>query len=82
MPTLFSVGAYRVVIFLNDHGPPHVHALGPDGYARFALGASPESVILLESSGIPRRTLTGIAAEIIDRHAQCRQSWDKVHGRQ
>jgi hypothetical protein len=82
VPTLFSVGAYRVVIFVNDHAPPHVHALGPDGHARFALGVSPEGVVLLESSGIPRRALARIAAEIIDRHAQCRWRWENFHGRQ
>lgn len=38
MPTLFLVGRYRVVIYFNDHEPAHVHAVGPDGYAKFALG--------------------------------------------
>jgi hypothetical protein len=80
MPTLFVVGPYRIVIYLNDHAPAHVHAVGPDGYARFELGMTRDGVALTESEGIPRATLRRIAAAIIDRHAECAACWRKVHG--
>ena len=36
-PTLFKVGNARVVVYPNDHNPPHVHVLSPDGEAKFLL---------------------------------------------
>jgi hypothetical protein len=80
MPALFHVGRYRIVIYLNDHGPAHVHAIGPDGYARFALGRSQGDVALMEVEGISRASLRRIAAAIIDRHDECSAAWRMFHG--
>lgn len=82
MPTLFLVGRYRVVTYFNDHEPAHVHAVGPDGYAKFALGEKRGEVALMEAEGIPRGSLHRIAAAIIDRHSECRKLWNSIHGDQ
>ncbi len=82
MPTLFRVGAWRVVIFLNDHEPAHVHVIGPEGRARFYLGRDPGDVALLEAEGIPTPILRRIAAQLIDRHAECLSTWNAIHGHQ
>lgn len=47
MATLFHVGSYRIVIYANDHSPPHVHAVG-DGAAKFELGRTADDVRLVE----------------------------------
>jgi Domain of unknown function (DUF4160) len=80
MPTLFRVGSYRVVVFLNDHRPPHVHVIGAVGRAKFELGATPNDVALVESNGIRATSLRRIAAEIIERHQACLENWKKHHG--
>ncbi len=80
MPALFTVGPYRIVIYLNDHAPAHVHAVGPDGYARFELGRNQDEVALMEVEGIPRTSLRRIAAAIINRHDECKEHWRKIHG--
>lgn len=80
MPTLFHVGAWRVVIFPNDHEPAHVHLVGPEGYAKFAIGRRPDDVSLLETEGVPTPILRRAAAQVIDRHAQCLESWSAIHG--
>lgn len=82
MPTLFRVGAWRIVVYPNDHEPAHLHVVGPDGHARFAMGRGPDDVALLESDGVPTPVLRRIAARIIDRHAPCLESWRAVHGHQ
>jgi hypothetical protein len=82
MPTLFRVGSYRVMVFLNDHRPPHVHAVGPDGRASFELGATPDDVALVESDGIRTKSLRQIAAAIIERHQECVENWGRHHGNQ
>ncbi len=82
MPTLFRLGSYRVMVFFNDHHPPHVHVMGPDGHAKFELGATPNDVALVESDGIRTATLRQIAAAIIDRRQECLENWEKHHGNQ
>lgn len=37
MPTIFRIGAARVVIYLNDHQPAHVHVLDGKQHAIFNL---------------------------------------------
>jgi hypothetical protein len=81
MPTVFAVGAYRIVVYPNDHQPPHVHAVGPGGEARFALGRRPADVRLMDAaSTIPRAAMRAITAEVIDRHPECLAKWRKIHG--
>ena len=82
MPTLFQVGSYRVVVFFNDHRPPHVHVLGAEGRAKFELGATPNDVALVENAGISAAKLRQIAAAIIDRHQECLENWERHHGNQ
>jgi len=80
MPTLFQVGAYRVVIFVNDHSPAHVHVIGAGGFAKVQLGDTPADVALVETMGISRVRLRRVVGEIIARHAECRNVWSKIHG--
>jgi Domain of unknown function (DUF4160) len=38
MPTVLPVfKGWRVVIYPNDHRPPHVHVIGTEAHARFEL---------------------------------------------
>ena len=80
MPKVFDVGAYRVAVYPNDHAPPHVHAVGPDGVARFSLGDWPEEVRLMDVDGILKSDLKEITEQIIDRHYECREKWRSIHG--
>lgn len=38
MVTILRFRSFRVVIYANDHHPPHVHIIGPGTEARIALG--------------------------------------------
>ena len=53
-----------------------------DGSARFSLGDSPGEVRLMDDDGIGKKNLRQIAAEIIDRHAECLRAWRDIHGNQ
>ena len=80
MLTRFHVGAFRIVVYLNDRSPPHVHVIGAGGHAKFALGRTPDDVMLLETVGLSKSSLRRIAAAIVDRHLDCRAGWRKHHG--
>lgn len=32
MPTIFTIGPYKIIINIKDHGPAHVHCIGPGIY--------------------------------------------------
>jgi hypothetical protein len=70
------------MLFLNDHTPPHVHVPGPDGRAKFELGATPGDVLLVECDGIAAAMLRRIAAAIIERHDECLKNRERHHGNQ
>ena len=67
MPTLFRVGPFRIVVYFNDHPPPHVHAIG-EGHATFTLGRASRDVALEKNHGIVKSDLRRIAKEIGMRH--------------
>jgi hypothetical protein len=73
-------GAVRIVVYSNDHPPPHVHAVN-DGHARFALGETPADVHLVECERMSRRELRWIAGAIVAHHDECLAFWRKIHGR-
>jgi hypothetical protein len=37
MPTVKSFGSYRIMLFAEDHNPPHVHVIGPDFQAKVRI---------------------------------------------
>jgi hypothetical protein len=78
--TLFLVGRIRIVVYANDHPPPHVHALN-DGHARFALGERSADVHLVECERMSRRELRWIAEAIVAHHDECLAFWREIHGR-
>jgi hypothetical protein len=79
MPTLFRVGAWRVVIHSNDHPPPHVDAIG-NGSAKFVIGRRRSDIRLVECRGIAPGDLRRLAAEIANRHDECLEAWRERHG--
>lgn len=80
MATVFRIGSYRIVVYSNDHSPAHVHAVGPDGIAKISLGSAPSEVALVECDGIGAADLRRILGQVIDRHADCLNSWLHYHG--
>lgn len=51
MPTIGRIGSFDVMIFRNDHGPPHFHVIGDDFSAKFSIN----DIELLSSKGRIRR---------------------------
>ena len=80
MATLFRVMGLRVVIYSNDHWPPHVHVMGPDREARIALGGGDQHPRVLMNEGLSRRQLEAALIEIERNHTLLRQIWREIHG--
>lgn len=80
MVTLFRVMGLRVVIYSNDHWPPHVHVIGPDREARIALGSAGQYPSVLTNEGLSRRQLAAALIEVERNSALLLQRWREIHG--
>ena len=59
MPTIGRIGSFDVMIFRNDHDPPHFHVFGGEFSAKFAIA----DCSLLSSKGrIRRRDIRDVEA--------------------
>ena len=70
---------FRFVIFANDHSPPHIHVLGPDGEAKILL-TEPSGVQLDWVIGIDRADMRRILRETEREHGRLIAKWREIHG--
>jgi hypothetical protein len=81
MPTVLRTGAFRVTIYPNDHGPSHVHVLGPGTQAIFYLGCPDGPPTLRASYGLTTRELNHLEAGLAANLAALCNEWERIHGR-
>jgi hypothetical protein len=80
LATILRVRGLRVVIYLNDHPPPHVHVIGRDGEAKIALGQKGSRVAIVSNDGLSPALLAAALAEIDRNEALLAQRWREIHG--
>ena len=75
MPTILRDGPLRVVLYTDDHPPPHEHIFG-DGETKVVL-AVPEAVRIVGVGLSESRRALGIMRENRD---YLMQRWNDIHG--
>ena len=80
MPTIFRFRGLRVVIYTNDHRPPHVHVIGPGREARIALGDEREHPWLMTNEGLSRRQVAAALLKVSENRDLLIQRWREIHG--
>ena len=71
----------RVVIYLNDHLPAHVHVLG-DGEAKITLMGSQQGVPeLVWADNMTRGEVRRSMRIVAEQRAFLLQRWEDIHGR-
>lgn len=80
MPTVLRFKGLRVVIYTNDHWPPHVHVIGAGRQARIALGAEGERPYIVTNEGLSRREVTAALVEIDRNRELLIERWREIHG--
>lgn len=72
---------FAVVVYSNDHPPPHVHARGKDKDARFILACPEGPVELWDYAGKwTRQQLQSLGEEIAEKLTECCEKWEEIHG--
>ncbi len=80
MPTIKRIGNHRIVIYLNDHRPAHVHVIGGGSEAVFDLHCPIGPIELRENFGFGLREMASIRAALnADLIYLCDQ-WSVQHG--
>ena len=80
MVTVFRAGGLRVVIFVDDHLPAHVHVFG-DGQAKIDLmgnGGTPE---LIWADGMTRGEIRKAMRIVTKQKEVLMARWEAIHGR-
>ena len=80
MPTVHRFHGLRVVIYPNDHRPPHVLVMGKGCEAVFKLNGPHGPPELRENYGFAARDLATIAAEIGAHLQHLQAQWSTIHG--
>lgn len=78
MVTVHRAHGLRVVIFVDDHEPAHVHVFG-DGEAKINLmgEGAPE---LLSAAGMTRADLRRAMRIVKEQRAFLLERWSEIHG--
>ncbi len=79
MPTVARIGAFRVVVYPNDHRPAHVHVIGGGCEAVFNLNCPGGPPQLRENFGFSIVHVGKIKAAIADNLAGLCAAWNRIH---
>ncbi len=79
MVTVLRADGLRVVIFVDDHQPAHVHVFG-DGHARINLLGADGTPELVWADGMTRGEIRRAMRIVIEQQALLLARWEKIHG--
>ncbi|WP_084542173.1 DUF4160 domain-containing protein [Calidithermus chliarophilus] len=75
------IDGFRIVIYPNDHRPPHVHVMTTDGEVLILLGLDGEAVEIREIRGGVKNGDVVRAVEIVSRdNDSLLEWWREIHG--
>jgi hypothetical protein len=79
MVTVLRADGLRVVIFVDDHQPAHVHVFG-DGHAKINLLGADGAPELVWVDGMTRGEVRRAVRIAIEQQALLLARWEKIHG--
>ncbi|WP_119313924.1 DUF4160 domain-containing protein [Calidithermus terrae] len=75
------IGGFRIVIYPNDHRPPHVHVMTAGGEVLILLGLDGEAVEIREIRGAVKNGDAVRAIETVSRNNDSLlEWWREIHG--
>ena len=80
MATILRVRGLRIVVYSNDHSPPHVHVIGHGAEAKIALGGEGKRPSVVVNNGLSPTLLAAALTEIDRNETLLAQRWRETHG--
>ena len=68
------------MIRTNDHPPPHVHVLGPEGRAKIHFDCGNGAIDLVSHNGVTRADLRRILEQVEAKTELLCKEWSAIHG--
>ena len=69
----------RFIIYLDDHGPAHVHVVG-DGEAKIAIAGSDGLPRMLSAIGMKASVKRRVMDEVLAKQRDLLSEWRRLHG--
>jgi hypothetical protein len=79
MITVFQAYGLRVIIFVDDHMPAHVHVFG-DGQAKINLAGAGGIPELIWAEGMTRAEVRKAMRVVVEQQAMLLARWRDIHG--
>ncbi len=79
MVTVFRAQGLRVIIFVDDHQPAHVHVFG-DGHAKINLRGADGDPELVWVEGMTRVEVRRAMRIVLEQQAVLLARWEEIHG--
>lgn len=79
MVTVHRAHGLRIVIFVDDHEPAHVHVFG-DGEAKVNLAGGDGEAELIYAIGMTRAEIRRAMSVVKEQQAYLLQRWSEIHG--
>ena len=79
MPTVLRAGNLRVIIYTDDHPPPHVHVFG-DGEIKIALTGPDDRARLVRVVGADLRESRRALHIVREKRDYLLARWSDIHG--
>ena len=80
MVTVLRAEGLRLVIFVNDHLPAHVHVFG-DGEAKINLLGADGTPVLIWADGMSRGDIRRAMRLVVELQTFLLARWEEIHGR-
>jgi hypothetical protein len=77
MPTIIRQNGFRIVIFPNDHIPPHVHVFKSGAEVRIEIGEEP--TLLSVEGKIGNKDLAKALNLVIEHQIELLEKWKEIH---
>ena len=80
MPVIVREGPWRMTVYTDEHGQPHVHALHPDGWAKILLGAQDQVPIPVRVVGLGDHQVWRAVQVALEHRESLLHAWRNIHG--
>jgi hypothetical protein len=82
VPTVLRIDGLRVMMFPNDHPPPHVHVFGNGGEAQFYLNCPLGPPTLRDRYRLSKSEVNRIGIALQPHIPQLCAIWEEIHDNQ
>jgi hypothetical protein len=79
VPTVLREGGLRVIIYTDDHPPPHVHVFG-DGETKIVLTGPDGDSLVVRVTGAKLPESRSALQIVRNNHTYLLQRWTELHG--